>query len=263
LAIDPIASSNHDHMTRFTVCCTHRRWGKTVLASAQLTDAALRTIKPNPRYGYLAPYLKQSRAVAWDYLKRFAGVIPGINIHESELTIRFPNEASIALYGGDNADALRGGYFDGIVIDEVADLRPDVWGSIIRPALSDRKGWCLFIGTPKGINLFHDLYESALNGFLINGQRVKDPEWSAMLFRVDETGLIDEKELASAKATMSLAQYRQEYLWIFSASSDNVLITIDLVSEACRRDPREYFAEGHQRSWAWTLPDTVMIDQSS
>jgi hypothetical protein len=86
-------------------------------------------------------------------LKRFAGVIPGVSIHESELTIRFPNEATIALYGGDNADALRGGYFDGIVIDEVADLRPDVWGSIIRPALSDRKGWCLFIGTPKGINL--------------------------------------------------------------------------------------------------------------
>jgi hypothetical protein len=108
-------------------------------------------------------------------------------------------------------------------------------GSIIRPALSDRKGWCLFIGTPHGLNLFHDLYQSARDGFLINGQRVKDPEWSALMFRVDETNLIDAKELASARATMSEAQFRQEFLCDFSASQDNVLITIDLVSEACQR----------------------------
>jgi hypothetical protein len=173
--------------------------------------------------------------VGWDYLKRFSGVVLGVSILEGDLTIRFPNGASIALFGGDNADAMRGLYFDGLVIDEVADLKGDVWGSVIRPALSDRKGWALFIGTPRGINLFHELYESARNGFVVNGVRAKDPEWSAVMFRVDETNLLDQKELASAQATMSSNQYRQEFLCDFSAASDDVLISIDLVSQACQR----------------------------
>src|SRR5262249_23289257 len=152
--------------------------------------------------------------------------------------------AGVTLFGGDNADALRGSYFDGIVIDEVADLKPDVWGAIIRPALADRRGWAFFIGTPRGLNLFHDLYEAAVHGFLVNGHLVKDPEWTGMMYRVDETGLIDAKELESARGTMSPAQYRQEWLCDFSASSDNVLIPIDLVSQACQRDPKEYYVEG-------------------
>jgi hypothetical protein len=71
---------------------------------------------------YLSPYLKQAKQSAWDYLRRFAGTIPGVSIHESELTIKFPNGARITLYGGDNAESLRGTFFDGIIVDEVADL---------------------------------------------------------------------------------------------------------------------------------------------
>jgi hypothetical protein len=81
--------------------------GKTYCSTAQLVDAALRTQKEDARFAYLAPFLKQAKQAAWDYLRRFAGVVPGINIHEGELTIRFPNGARITLYGGDNADALR------------------------------------------------------------------------------------------------------------------------------------------------------------
>ena len=146
---------------------------------------------------------------------------------------------------GDNAKALRGGYFDGIVIDEVADLRPDVWGSVIRPALSDRKGRAFFIGTPKGPDFFFTLYEWATSGFPVAGDgREKDPEWVAMLYRVDETNLIDPKELASSQATMSASQYRQEFLCDFSASSDDILIPIDLVSEACQRQAIEQLVIG-------------------
>jgi phage terminase large subunit len=166
----------HAKAKRFTVCVTHRRWGKTYMSCAQSVDAAIRTTKADARFAYLAPYLKQAKQSAWDYLRRFAGSIPGVSIHESELTIRFPNGARITLFGGDNAEALRVGYFDGIVIDEVADLRPDVWGSIIRPALSDRKGWAFFIGTPKGPDFFHTLYEWATSGFPVAGGREKDPK---------------------------------------------------------------------------------------
>jgi hypothetical protein len=165
----------HEKATRFTVVVTHRRFGKTFLSCAQLVDAALRTTKRDARFAYLAPFLKQAKQSAWGYLKQFSAPIVAAKFYEAELRIEYPNGASITLFGGDNADALRGSYFDGIVIDEVADLRPDTWGAIIRPALADRKGWAFFIGTPKGINLFYDLFEGAMNGFLVNGIRVKRP----------------------------------------------------------------------------------------
>src|SRR4029077_1036270 len=119
----------HAAATRFTVVVTHRRFGKTFLSCGQLVDAAIRTTKQNARFGYLAPYLKQAKQTDWGYLKNFSGPV-GATILEGELSIRFPNGASITLFGGDNAEALRGSYFDGLIIDEVADLKPDTWGSI-------------------------------------------------------------------------------------------------------------------------------------
>ena len=177
------------------------------------------------RYGYVAPFRSQAKSIAWDYLKYFSGVIPFTNFNESELTIEFCNGSKIRIFGADNPDAMRGLYFDGVVLDEVADMKPSVWGEIIRPALSDRNGWACFIGTPKGINLFYELFTL--------GQKTQG--WAAQIYRADETGIIPEKELEDARAVMSDNQYRQEFLCDFSASVDNVLITIDLVSKAAAR----------------------------
>lgn len=219
----------HARLRRFSVVVAHRRFGKTVCAVNALIDAALRTAKPAARFGYVAPYRNQAKSIAWDYLKRFGMPVPGAEPNESELFIEFPNGARVRLYGADNADAMRGLYFDGVVMDEVADMKPEVWGEIVRPALADRKGWCLFIGTPKGANLFHDLYQQALG----------DPGWFAGLYRADETNMIDEEELRLARAAMSENQYRQEFLCDFSAAADNVLISIDQASDAARRTVRE------------------------
>lgn len=219
----------HQRLKRFSVLVCHRRFGKTFLAVNALIDAALRTKKQAARYGYVAPYLKQAKQVSWDYLKRFSYPVPGVKVHESELSIEYPNGAIVRLYGSDNGEAMRGVYFDGVVIDEVADCRLETWPEIIRPALADRKGWCLFIGTPKGMNQFYELYERAQ----------RDPEWYAGMYRADETGLIDEKELADARSSMSPNQYRQEFLCDFTASADNVLISIDDVSDACHKHYRD------------------------
>ena len=97
---------------------------------------------------------KRAKAIAWDYLKKFTSPIPGVSTNESELWVELPNKARIRIYGADNPDSLRGLYFDGVVLDEVADMKPEVWTSIILPALLDRVGWADFIETPKGINLF-------------------------------------------------------------------------------------------------------------
>ena len=191
----------------------------------ELIRHALQDTSGTGRYGYVAPYRSQAKSIAWDYVKFFTEAIPGRVVNEGELAVDFMNGSRIRLFGADNPDAMRGLYFDGVILDEVADMKPEVWGAIIRPALSDRNGWACFIGTPKGMNLFYELYTLGLT----------NPQWSSAIYRADETGIIPEAELTDAQAVMSANQYRQEFLCDFSASEDNVLITIDMVSKAAKK----------------------------
>src|SRR5262249_516920 len=144
----------HDRTERFACIVTHRRAGKTVACIHDLQCAASECRRMRPRFAYLSPFLKQSKAVAWDYLRASMAPLRAIggSAHETELRVDYPNGGQVRLYGADNPDALRGIYLDGIVLDEYADMDPRVWSEIIRPALADREGWAVFIGTPKGRN---------------------------------------------------------------------------------------------------------------
>ena len=186
---------------RWGVIVCHRRMGKTVMAINHLLRAAIMCQHPNPRYAYLAPTYRQAKAVAWDYLKQFAGNIPEVKFHETELRCDLPNGSRINLLGAENPDSLRGIYLDGCFMDEVADMPESVFPEVIRPALSDRKGWCFFVGTPKGQNAFYTLYETA----------VISNEWYTAVHRASETDILDGGELASARETMTADQYAQEY----------------------------------------------------
>lgn len=217
---------------RFCVIVMHRRAGKTVMVVNHMLKAAWLCRKPHALFAYIAPFRNQAKSIAWGMLKHFSAPIPGISVNEGELSIWLPNGAGIRIFGADNADALRGNRFDGVVMDEVADMRPDVWQEVVRPALSDRRGWAVFIGTPKGENLFHDLYKLGVK----NGAQ-ENSEWFSAMLRVDETGAIPDGEVASLRAEMSSNSFRQEYLCDFSASSDDILITIDDVAQAEGRKP--------------------------
>src|SRR5262249_61631663 len=122
-----------------------------------------------PRLAYVAPFYRQAKAIVWDYLKRFAGAMEGGRFQETELRCDLPNGARISLYGADDPDSLRGLYFDGVALDEYAQMDPRVWSEVIRPALADRQGWAIFIGTPMGRNSFWRLYAA--------GQTA--PDWRA------------------------------------------------------------------------------------
>jgi phage terminase large subunit len=193
---------------RFGVVVAHRRAGKTVSAINDLVDAALRCDKPDPRFAYVAPYYTQAKDVAWLYLKRYSAAIPGVSVNESELRVDYPNGARVRLYGADNYDRMRGIYLDGVVLDEFADMHPAAWSEVIRPALADRQGWALFIGTPKGRNAFCELYEKA----------VEDPEWFALRLKASETGLIPGEELEALRREMSANEYRREMETDFDAA---------------------------------------------
>jgi phage terminase large subunit len=191
---------------RFAVVVAHRRFGKTVAALNHLIREAVLNEKETPRYAYIAPTYGQAKRVAWDYLVKYTTPLGGTN-NISELRVDFWGRR-IQLYGSDNPDSLRGQFFDGVIIDEVGDQNPKIWTDIVRPALTDRKGWCLFIGTPKGHNHFKELRDRA----------EKEEGWGLLEFKASETGVVDEVELKQAKNEMGEDKYRQEFECSFDAA---------------------------------------------
>ena len=209
----------HDAAGRFKVLVAHRRFGKTVFCVNELISKARRCTLPEPRYAYLAPFHIQAKDVAWSYLKRYTAPIPGVKVNEAETWVELPGKRQIRIYGADNIDRLRGLYFDGVVLDEYAQMAPRVWGEVIRPALADRQGWAIFIGTPMGRNAFCDLYEGAAHGFLDEaGVRHADPDWAGFLFKASETGIVPAAELEAARRSMTPEQYAQEFECSFDAA---------------------------------------------
>lgn len=186
---------------RFNVWVCHRRMGKTVLALYLLIADAYANPRPRPRYGYLAPLYRQGKVIAWDLLKHLTRPLPGTKINEAELRVDLTGDRRIQIFGADNPDALRGLYLDGVVFDEYGQMRPRVWSEVVRPALADREGWATFIGTPMGKNHFYDLYQQAQG----------DATWHTAIYRASDTGVLEEAELASARATMAPEQYAQEF----------------------------------------------------
>lgn len=200
----------HMRQQRWACVVSHVRAGKTVACLMDLVDAALRCPLPDPRFAYIAPYYAQAKDVAWMYLKRFTADVPGAETNEGELRVDFPNGGRVRLYGADNYNRMRGIYLDGAVLDEPADFHPAAWPEVIRPRLSDRKGWGAFIGTPKGRgNEFFRIREMA---------RLTPAEWFYMELRADQTGILSPDELASAQRDLSEDQYAQEYLCSFDAA---------------------------------------------
>ena len=193
---------------RFNVIIVHRRGGKTVFAINHLIKKALTNKRPYPRYAFISPYRLQGKSTAGDYLKQFSAAIPGTKFNESELRVDFNvNNSRIQIIGAENSSAIRGQYFDGIIVDETQNIAPDLFDTILRPCLSDRNGFAIFIGTPRGRNYFYQLHQLAK----------QTEDWFTCVFRASETKIIHEKELTDAKAIMSPEAYAQEMECSFQA----------------------------------------------
>ena len=187
---------------RWSVLVCHRRFGKTVCMINHLIKSALMCKHKNPRFAYIAPTFKQAKSIAWDYMKQFTAKIPATKFNETELRVDLPNGARITLLGAENSDGLRGIYLDGCVIDEYANIEGKLFAEIIRPALSDRKGYCVFIGTPAGMNNnFYDLYQHA------NGA----DDWFNYKAKASDTKIVDPEELEKAREVMGEKKYLQEF----------------------------------------------------
>lgn len=197
----------HNRSQRWACIVAHRRAGKTVACINDLIRRAIEEGKTDGRYAYVAPFLTQAKAVAWDYLLRYSEPIRTAQ-NASELWVQLLNGARIRVFGADNPDALRGLFFDGLVADEFGDWKPSVWGAVIRPALADRKGWATIIGTPKGHNSFYDSWKLAQ----------MDPTWFPLMLRASESGILDADEIADMMRSMSPDQIEQELECSFEAA---------------------------------------------
>lgn len=219
----------HSHTERFAVYALHRRAGKTYFALIELITEAIVSKNNLPFYIYVAPFLGQAKAIAWARLKDMLNTFKLediVSFNESELSVKFNhNGALIRLFGADNPNTMRGLTLDGCVIDEVAQIKPDVWDKILQPALSDRKGWAIFIGTPNGINLFSQLFHRAKT---LDG-------WVSARYTVNDTDSLDPDEVERLKRDMSENSFAREYLCDFSAAGDDQLISVTDAEEASMR----------------------------
>lgn len=198
----------HARKQRWACLVVHRRAGKTVACIMDLIDAALRCDKTAGRFAYLAPTYAQAKDTAWQYLKRFTAAIPGVEQRESDLMVVFPNGARVRLYGAETYDRLRGTYNDGIVCDEYGDFDPRAWPEVLRPSLADRKGWAVFIGTPKGRNDFWRVFSNA---------QASD-DWYCLSLKASASGLLPQSELDDMRQMMTADQYDQELEVSFDAA---------------------------------------------
>lgn len=213
---------------RWTVAVCHRRMGKTVAALNHLIVAALECQKPRPRFAYVGPTYRQARLVAWDCIKAYTRSIPQVEHRESELVVNLPGERRIQLFGADNPDALRGVYFDGVVLDEYGMQAGNVFTEVIRPALADRQGWAVFLGTPNGRNQFYEVAEAA--------KADETGNWIFLSFKASETGILGPEELAAAKSVMTKDEFLQEFECSFEAAVKGSIYGAEL--EAAKTEGR-------------------------
>jgi len=192
--------------TRFKVVAAGRRTGKSRLAAWLLIINALQAEKGH--VFYVAPTQGQARDIMWQSLLELGHpVIAGSHINN--LQVKLVNGATISLKGADRPETMRGVSLKFLVMDEYADMKPDVWEQILRPALADQKGQALFIGTPMGRNHFYELYKYAELG--------DDPTYQSWHFTSYDNPLLDPEEINMAKKSMSSYAFRQEFMASFEA----------------------------------------------
>ena len=207
----PWQQSVWDSKSRFKVVAAGRRTGKSRLAAYLLIFYGLQ-VKAGHVF-YVAPTQGQARDIMWQVLLEVGHpVIKSSHINNLQITLL--NGATISLKGADRPETMRGVSLKHLVLDEYADMKPEVWEQILRPALADQKGGALFIGTPMGRNHFYELYTYAGLG--------EDETYNAWHFTSYDNPLLDPEEIDAAKKSMSSFAFRQEFLASFEAQGSDI-----------------------------------------
>ena len=198
---------------RFKVIAAGRRTGKSRMAAWRLIVSALEADKGH--VWYVAPTQQQARDIMWQQLLELGNPVIA-NSHVNNMQLTLINGSIISLKGADRPETMRGVALKFVVLDEYADIKPTVFEQILRPALADLKGHCIFIGTPKGRNHFYDIYKMGQSG------RPETKDWKSWHFTSFDNPLLEKEEIEVAKNTMSTFAYRQEFMASFEAPQSEI-----------------------------------------
>ena len=204
ILLKPPQSDVFQSNARFRVLVAGRRFGKTYLAMVELCRAAWSS---GSLVWYVGPTYKQAKRIAWRPLKEMTRPYWKGRPNETDLRIELVTGGTICLRGADNYDSLRGDGLDFLVLDEYASIAREAWPEVLRPALADKQGKALFIGTPHGYNHFYDLHREAQNR----------PDWAVFQYTTEQGGNVSREEIESATHELDERTYRQE----FQASFEN------------------------------------------
>jgi hypothetical protein len=210
-----LALTNHQRdvfcsKARFRVLVAGRRFGKTHLAMLEILKVAAQS---NRVVWYVGPTEGQSKRLAWERLKRLTRHLWAKTPNETECRITLKSGSTIFVTGAHQPDSLRGDGLDFIVLDECAIMKPEAWSEVLRPALADRNGRALFIGTPKGRNHFYQRFEYAHAA----------PDWQAFQFTTEEGGVVPKSELEIVASELDPESYRQEFGAEFISTNSNLV----------------------------------------
>lgn len=213
-----VAQSRMFHCTApRLVSVSARRLGKTTYAGVRLFHSAYTIERAECRY--IAPTYKQAKEIFWKPLKRIVPACYVAKINEGDLSVTLLNESTIKLLGAENYDSLRGPGLNDVVFDEFADIAKEAWEEVIEPTLADREGRAAFLGTPKGYDHFHDLYQLGL----VKSQE----EWRSFHFTTAQGGRVKRSIIDRARATLDIRVFRQEYEASFETLSGRVYDNFD------------------------------------
>jgi hypothetical protein len=212
--LHPCQSEVFNSGARFDVVAAGRRFGKTFYAKIKIITEAMKVESEEGarldmgdcNVAYIAPTFKQARQIMWGpLLNALAPMKPSAS--ETDGVIRLPNSRKIYISGADNYDNLRGNKFSYVVLDEFAQMNPQIWEYVLRPALMDVKGGALFIGTPEGKNHFYDLF--------LKAQQTEG--WSAFQFESTDNPYMPKSEITDISLDMSSEAQAQELKASFTA----------------------------------------------
>lgn len=190
-----------------------RRSGKTEIAKRRLITCIPARKKWNdPRYFAAAPTRDQAKRIFWNDLKSLVPKNWLRRVYEADLCITTRFGSELWVVGLDKPERIEGTPWDGGVLDEYANMRPGAWSENVRPALSDRKGWCWFVGVPEGFNHYKDLADYARSGL--------DPEWG--IYTWPSAEILPNEEVEAARRQLDPRTFRQEYEASFEGSSGRV-----------------------------------------
>lgn len=208
-----------------------RGWGKTRFAAIDATVKAMEThnwmgreLTPEDAIIYLTDTFSHAKRIFWPIIKMVAApVIKAVN--ENDGLITFLNDTRLYIGGADNQESIdraRGLILRHGILDEYADISPDVYEIVVGPALMKTFGTSLLIGTPhRGKPHLGAKLQWAREQ--VPHPKFGFPMWAGFQFRSTDNPWMDAVAIEQMANTMSVERMREELNAEILAAGGNLL----------------------------------------